>query len=122
MGKKILIVDDDLQNLRFLELALTHTGYTVTSANNGQQAFELFNRLNPDLVITDMFMPRMNGIQLLKEIRKINQKIPVIGFTGAHFEHGDEEMDDLGFTTVLKKPVDTGHLKETIAKLLDNKK
>ena len=59
---RILIVDDERQITRVLRTSLQSSGYEVTVANNGLEAFELFRTVSPDLVITDLAMPEMTGI------------------------------------------------------------
>ncbi len=74
---RILIVDDEPQILRMLRASLTSSGYEVISAGNGMEGFEAFRRSEPDLVITDMSMPEMDGFALTEEIRRIS-KVPII--------------------------------------------
>lgn len=69
--KKILIVDDDRQILRMLRASLQASGYEVLSAQNGIEAFEVFKESNPDLIISDIAMPEMNGVELTQAVRRI---------------------------------------------------
>jgi len=68
---RILIVDDERQITRVLRTSLQSSGYEVGIANNGQEAFELFKSFSPDLIITDLAMPEMNGIELTRAVRRI---------------------------------------------------
>jgi len=68
--KRILIVDDEPHVIRVLRMALEQSGYLVDDAANGIQAMEYLGRQNPDLVITDIDMPRMDGKQLCMEISR----------------------------------------------------
>lgn len=68
--KRILIVDDEPHVIRVLRMALEQSGYLVDDAANGIQALEYLGRQNPDLVITDIDMPRMDGKQLCMEISR----------------------------------------------------
>src|SRR6202044_1679104 len=74
---RILIVDDERQITRVLRTSLQSSGYEVTVANNGLEAFELFRTLSPDLVITDLAMPEMDGIELTRAIRRLSET-PII--------------------------------------------
>ena len=74
---RILIVDDERQITRVLRTSLQSSGYEVTVANNGLEAFELFTSVSPDLVITDLAMPEMGGIELTRAIRRIAET-PII--------------------------------------------
>jgi two-component system KDP operon response regulator KdpE len=74
---RILIVDDERQITRVLRTSLQSSGYEVSVANNGLEAFELFRTVNPDLVITDLAMPEMGGIELTRAIRRLSET-PII--------------------------------------------
>jgi two-component system KDP operon response regulator KdpE len=74
---RILIVDDERQITRVLRTSLQSSGYDVTVANNGLEAFDLFRSVAPDLIITDLAMPEMGGIELTRAIRRISE-IPII--------------------------------------------
>lgn len=77
MSKQILVVDDDRQITRMLRTSLQSSGYQVTVAQNGLEAFEQFKLMNPDLVITDIAMPEMDGVELTQTIRRIAET-PII--------------------------------------------
>ena len=73
----ILVVDDERQITRVLRTSLQSSGYEVSVANNGLEAYELFRTVNPDLVITDLAMPEMGGIELTRAIRRLSET-PII--------------------------------------------
>jgi two-component system KDP operon response regulator KdpE len=72
-----LIVDDERQITRVLRMSLQSSGYEVTVANNGVEGLEMFRQMTPDLVITDLAMPEMGGIQLTRAIRRMAET-PII--------------------------------------------
>jgi two-component system KDP operon response regulator KdpE len=74
---RILIVDDERQITRVLRTALQSSGYEVTVANNGLEAFDLFKSTSPDLIITDLAMPEMGGVELTRAVRRIAET-PII--------------------------------------------
>jgi two-component system KDP operon response regulator KdpE len=74
---RILIVDDERQITRVLRTSLQSSGYEVTVANNGMEAFDLFKSVSPDLVITDLSMPEMDGLELTRALRAISE-VPII--------------------------------------------
>jgi CheY-like chemotaxis protein len=117
-GKKILYADDTKENRVFAELVFMNSDYELFLAVDGKEALEIFEKENPDIIITDLYMPNLNGIQLFLEVRKKNKKIPIIAFTGADFEDNDPEIMDLGFNDFLHKPIDDQQLKETVAKFI----
>ena len=75
--KRILVVDDEKQITRMLRASLQSSGYQVSVAGNGLEAYTLFETERPDLIITDLAMPEMNGIELTQAIRGVTQ-IPII--------------------------------------------
>lgn len=76
--KTILLVDDE-ENIRFLyEEEFKDEGYSIISASNGSEALELFASDQPDLVILDIQMPGMNGIEVLRQMKTIDPTVPVI--------------------------------------------
>ena len=75
--EKILIVEDDETVLNFENLELSHEGYTTVTAVDGRQALEKFETENPDLILLDIMLPELNGIEVLRRIRKSSQ-VPVI--------------------------------------------
>jgi putative two-component system response regulator len=83
----ILIVDDDRASLLMLEDLLTLSGFRVLTAEEGRQGIEAFVNHSPDLVITDIRMPHVDGLELLRNIRELDALTPVILVTG----HGDLE-------------------------------
>lgn len=74
---RILIVDDERQITRVLRTSLQSSGYEVTVASNGSEAFELFRTSSPDLIITDLAMPEMDGVELTRAVRRISDT-PII--------------------------------------------
>lgn len=76
-AKKILLVEDDKGISEFLICELNHEGFTTVLAETGRQALEKFESENPDLILLDVMLPEMNGLEVLRRIRKIS-KVPVI--------------------------------------------
>lgn len=74
MSNKILVVDDDLHICELLKLYLENENYTVYVANDGQAAVETFAAKSPDLVLLDIMLPKMDGWQVCREIRKSSPK------------------------------------------------
>lgn len=79
-GKKILIVDDEASIRRILETRFKMLGYEITTAGDGEEALDAFNKTQPDLVILDIMMPKMDGYGVTKEIRQ-NYDTPIIILT-----------------------------------------
>jgi len=81
MLNKILIVDDEPFNLDLLEQELADKGYAAERAINGTQALQKIDSLHPDLILLDYQMPDMNGLEVLKEIRRRGNDVPVVMIT-----------------------------------------
>jgi CheY-like chemotaxis protein len=81
---KVLIVDDDVHNVSGLKLLLAHEGYSVCTASNGADALEVVVREQPDLVLTDVMMPGLNGFEVCREIKRhpATRLTPVVLITG----------------------------------------
>ena len=75
---KILVVDDSKLTRMILVNTLQEGGFTVIQAENAKEGLELFKKENPDLVLTDLIMPGIDGIQMAQDIRKRNPKVPII--------------------------------------------
>jgi two-component system NtrC family sensor kinase len=82
---KILVIDDEESIRRLLDISLTHKGHEVTTAENGEKGIEAFKETKPSIVFTDLKMPGMDGLEVLKQIRQIEPDARVIVITG----HGD---------------------------------
>jgi len=106
---KILVVDDETEVLYFLEDELSRQGYMVTCVNNGLDALVLVTEEDFDLILLDMLMPYMDGIQTYRVLRKLAPEIPVIGLTGHVGQYYQKEATRLGIR-LLFKPVHTNDL------------
>ncbi|NVL89981.1 MAG: response regulator [Desulfobacterales bacterium] len=85
---KILVIDDEHSIRKLLNISLTHKGYEVLTAEDGEKGVEIFQRENPPIILTDIKMPGIDGIEVLRRIKQINPKAEVIVITG----HGDMDM------------------------------
>jgi DNA-binding NtrC family response regulator len=88
MDSKLLLVDDEEGIRKVLGISLTDSGYTVFTAENGEEALKIFRKETPPIVLTDIKMPGMDGIELLRKIKHENPDTEVIMITG----HGDMDL------------------------------
>ncbi|MBI3809944.1 MAG: response regulator, partial [Nitrospirae bacterium] len=102
----ILVVDDEPQIRSMLSQFLTMRGYRVRVAQDGPTALAMVTEELPNFVILDMYMPGMNGLELLRELRARKYTGGVLGLTGARDEKLLQEVLDLGAVDVMGKPVD----------------
>ena len=112
-NEKILVVDDDANICELLRLYLTKEGYQVTTAGDGEEGLEKFNQIKPDMVLLDVMMPRMDGLEVCRRIRKLGNT-PVMMLT-AKGETFDKVLGlELGADDYMVKPFDT---KEVVARI-----
>ena len=100
---KILVVDDEPQLTRVLRTGLKSHGYDVRAAADGLAGFEAFNDWHPDLVITDLAMPNVDGLELCRRLRAISQ-VPIIVLSAKGEEKTKVEALDLGADDFVTKP------------------
>jgi len=115
--KKILVVDDE-ENIRFLyKEELGDEGYEVTLASSGKEALELLESGKPDLITLDIKMPEIDGIETLRRIKEIDEKIPVILCTA--YGQYKQDFSSWASDAYVVKSADLQELKDTIRKILE---
>ncbi len=116
---KLMLVDDEADFRKAVTSVMTRRGFDITEASRGEEALALIIKVKPDIVILDLNMPGLHGIDTLQEIRKIDENLPVIILTG----HGDYNSAMAGIkldiVDFLQKPVDLDLLAIKIKALLD---
>jgi two-component system KDP operon response regulator KdpE len=105
----ILVVDDEPQITRVLRTSLNAQGYEIRAANDGETALEMVKDFTPDLVITDLAMPRMSGIELCRRLRQTSQ-VPIIVLSVRGEERSKVEALDSGADDYVTKPFSTSEL------------
>lgn len=121
-GIKILLVDDDDGVRSSFTALLTKRGYDIDPKSSGMEAIKSLKKTSYDILITDLKMPNMNGLDLLKEARKIDSELGVIIMTGYGEIASYLEAMDLGAIEYLNKPVKTSDLEIIITRLVQAKK
>jgi CheY-like chemotaxis protein len=116
MSKRVLVVDDDENTIRFLSVALRENGYEPITASDGEEGFQRVEDSNPDLLVLDVMMPKRTGFVLFKQLRR-NEKykhIPVIMLTAVAdvLEEDESQADDDTF----ERPFDS--LRESLKKTI----
>lgn len=118
MKGKVLIVDDQFGIRILLNEVFQKEGYQTFQAANGVQALEILTKDNPDIVLLDMKIPGMDGIEILKRMKKLNQDIRVIIMTAYGELDMIQEAKDLGALTHFAKPFDIDDLREAVKKYI----
>jgi DNA-binding NtrC family response regulator len=119
MNKTILIVDDEKDFCTILSDSLSQDKYRVVTAFNGKTGLELAKKERPDLMLLDIKMPGMDGIEVLRKIKKMKREIAVIMFTGYGTLETAREAMKLGAYDYVTKPVDLFLLKSLVEEVLE---
>ena len=118
--KHILVVDDEPAWLRSMAEALRKEGYQVKSAQSAAQALAVLAKYRPDLIVSDLRMPDMNGFDLLDKIKHLPKisSTPVVFFSAIDDFHAKKVARELGAAACLLKPYDKGDLVSILKKFL----
>jgi len=119
---RILVVDDEVVVCDLLENYLTLKGYEVYTASDSYTAIKKVKKLSPHLVLLDIVMPGISGIQLLKKIKKLNPKTRVIMITAVPDQGIITESIDLGAYDYIRKPMDLKHVENVVTLAIKNAK
>jgi two-component system alkaline phosphatase synthesis response regulator PhoP len=115
---RILVVEDDLSILTGVSMNLRYEGYQVLQAQDGEQGLQLAVSETPDLVILDLMLPRMNGYELLRELRRRGQRVPVLLLSAKGMERDKVLGLDLGADDYVVKPFGVAELLARVKALL----
>jgi PAS domain S-box-containing protein len=121
-GQRVLVVDDEVALTNILERLLKLLNYQPTVCNSPIRALALFNN-NPrqfDLVITDLAMPEMNGLELVRKIRTVNSRVPILLVSGFIATLDQREMKQTGISELIAKPVSPQDIAQAIKRNIKN--
>jgi DNA-binding response OmpR family regulator len=118
--KKILVADDESHILHVVSLKLSKAGYTVITAADGQEAFELACADRPDLLITDYHMPQLSGLELCQKLRAdpATSGIPTIMLTARGYALEPADTEQSGILRTVSKPFSPRQLLATVNEIL----
>ena len=116
----ILIVDDDPICLSVARLVLSRAGFATQTAADGTEALDLLKTLQPDLIVSDIQMPRMDGFELARRARQISRlhDTPMIALTAFANQDAEQQAYDAGFTAYVSKPVNGSGLTIAVRRIL----
>jgi len=118
--EKILIVEDNPQNMRLLKMVLRAGNYTLLMATDGEEALDVAMKEHPDLIIMDIQLPKVNGLEVTRKLRETPafSRTPIIGVTAYAMKGDKERVIESGCDAYLSKPINTRELPEVIAGML----
>ncbi len=124
MQEKILIVEDNPQNMKLIEMTLRGKGYTLLKATDGEEALDIAMREQPALIIMDMQLPKLNGLEVTKRLRKTLafSHTPIIALTAYAMKGDKENFINGGCDAYVSKPINTRELPGMIAEMLRQRK
>jgi len=120
MAKKILIAEDNPRNMKLIRMTLKHHGYSLLEATAGDEALKIVNREKPDLIIMDIQLPMMDGLEVTRKLRETPafSHIPIIAITAYAMKGDEDRIVRAGCDAYLSKPINTRQLPEVVAKML----
>lgn len=116
---KILLVEDETNIAKLLKSAIGEYFYSFTIAKDGKEGLEKFKKIKPDIIITDIMMPKLDGLSMTKQIREENEEIPVIVLSAFSEKEKLLKAIDIGITKYFIKPFDPEELLEYLKELSD---
>ncbi|MBI5376918.1 MAG: response regulator [Candidatus Schekmanbacteria bacterium] len=118
--KKVLVVEDDIDNLALITYALKRGGYEVIAAQTGEMGLELAIKEKPYFIIMDISLPGIDGIETTKRIResKIDHNIPIIAITSFAMKGDMERAINAGCNAYFEKPIDPLTIVDEIHKII----
>lgn len=102
--RKILIIDDDVTALDIVDFLFEDKGYEVVRRADGLSALECVREANPNIILIDLMMPKMNGQECVRQIRGMGLTVPIVAFTALDDPEIHQEAMDAGCNLVLTKP------------------
>ena len=120
MKKKVLLVEDNHQNMRLLEMTLRADSYILLKATDGEKAMEIVVKDKPDLIIMDIQLHGMSGLGVTNRLRQIPacSHIPIIAVTAYAMRGDKEKAIEAGCNAYVSKPIDTRELRALVAEML----
>ena len=122
MPSKILIIDDDVTALDIVDYLFEERGYDVVRSADGVSALECVEEVEPEVILIDLMMPRMNGQECVRELRKRGIQVPIVAFTALDDPEVHQDARDAGCNLVLTKPckpkILVGHIEDLLKQRL----
>jgi two-component system, cell cycle response regulator DivK len=119
MGKRILIVEDEPKNLKLMRDILQRFSYETVEAYDGEQGVEMAKTTKPDLILMDIMMPKMDGLEATRQIKadSVTEHIPIIALTSYAMNGDKERTIEAGCDAYLAKPVNINEVLKLVANM-----
>jgi len=120
LKEKVMVVEDNPQNMKLLEMLLRSKSYVLLKAYDGEEALDIAIREEPDLIVMDMQLPKMSGIEVTKRLRQmpVFRHTPIIALTAYAMRGDKERFLEAGCNAYLSKPISTRELPVIIDQML----
>jgi DNA-binding response OmpR family regulator len=111
---RVLVVDDEADARELLQAFLGAKGYEVLTASDGEEAFQKVKEERPHLILLDVCMPKMTGLEVLKRVREIDKEVGVIMVTAVNEEETGRQALQMGAFDYITKPLDLKYLERSL--------
>jgi two-component system, chemotaxis family, chemotaxis protein CheY len=120
MAAKVLIVEDNADSREMLSFILRYEGYKVITASDGSEGLSQVKNVQPDLIISDLEMPNLDGIEMVKSLRHLpeGEKVPIL-ILSAYDSESLNQAIEVGATQAMRKPIEVDSLVSTVKGLLN---
>lgn len=115
---KILICEDERNIQKLMAKVLIKKGYEIYSADDGQESIEKTQKISPDVILLDIRMPKIDGLEAAREIRKFNQTVKIIFITGFESPQISQEANKYNIFAYIVKPVSQEEILQVVEKAL----
>jgi len=124
MKEKILIVEDNPQNMALIEIILRDKSYTLLKAIDGEEALDVAVREQPDLIIMDIQLPKLSGLEVTRRLRQLSafRRVPIVALTAYAMKGDKERFIAAGCDAYLSKPISTRELPKVIDRMLQQRR
>lgn len=114
----LLYIEDDSELIENVGFLLGKFVKEVYTAQDGEEALEMYAKHQPDIIVTDISIPKISGLEVATQIRAENKTIPIVLITAHNEEHQVQQAKEIGVSTYVRKPFTLSELKEAVRKAI----
>lgn len=116
--KKILLIEDNVMNSELVKDILEMESYEITSVSNGREALDILENVSFDLILTDINLPKMDGVEFIKRVRSNSDKTLIIAMSSDLATKDGQKFEDVGFNGYIQKPFKINEFRQYVKSLL----